>query len=155
MSSTSFLAFAMLVVLITLSWSQPGKAAPTSANADPERAAGKKKCVTKRKDGCSIVPEGFQCCNYSQCIQPGRCELILPPAPASWYTTDGKKKCIQKGKGKGADGCSVDPEGFQCCGNSQCFQHLGQPWGRCTRDDQHFAELESEYGPSMPPKGGE
>jgi len=28
-----------LVVLITLSWSQPGKAAPTLADADPERAA--------------------------------------------------------------------------------------------------------------------
>jgi len=39
MSSTSFLAFAMLVVLITLSWSQPGKAAP--AEADPEWAAGR------------------------------------------------------------------------------------------------------------------
>jgi len=38
MSSTSFLAFAMLVVLITLSLSQPGKGAPT--DADPERAAG-------------------------------------------------------------------------------------------------------------------
>merc|ERR1712212_382801 len=35
MSTTSFLAFALLVVLINLSWSQPGKAAPT----DPERAA--------------------------------------------------------------------------------------------------------------------
>jgi len=40
MSTTSFLAFALLVVLITLSLSQPGKAIPNSADADPERAAG-------------------------------------------------------------------------------------------------------------------
>jgi len=35
MSTASFLTFAMLV-LMTLSWSQPGKAAPTSNDSDPE-----------------------------------------------------------------------------------------------------------------------
>jgi len=36
MSTASFLTFAMLLVLMTLSWSQPGKAAPTSNDSDPE-----------------------------------------------------------------------------------------------------------------------
>jgi len=36
MSTASFLTFAMLLVLMTLSWSQPGKAAPTSNDYDPE-----------------------------------------------------------------------------------------------------------------------
>jgi len=36
MSTTSLLAFALLVVLINLSWSQPGEAALTSDRGDPE-----------------------------------------------------------------------------------------------------------------------
>jgi len=36
MSSASFLNFAMLLVLMTLSWSQTGKAAPTSDDSDQE-----------------------------------------------------------------------------------------------------------------------
>merc|ERR1719435_144982 len=36
MSTAAFLTFAMLLVLMTLSWSQPGKAAPTSNDYDPE-----------------------------------------------------------------------------------------------------------------------
>jgi len=36
MSTASFLTFATLLVLMTLSWSQPGKAAPTSNDYDPE-----------------------------------------------------------------------------------------------------------------------
>jgi len=36
MSTASFLTFATLLVLMTLSWSQPGKAAPTSNDSDPE-----------------------------------------------------------------------------------------------------------------------
>merc|ERR1719435_435873 len=44
MSSTPFVAPAMLVVLITLR-SQPGKAAPTLADVDPERDAGGKRAA--------------------------------------------------------------------------------------------------------------
>jgi len=36
MSTASFLTFATLLVLMTLSWSQSGKAAPTSNDSDPE-----------------------------------------------------------------------------------------------------------------------
>merc|ERR1712142_413519 len=40
MSTASFLTFATLLVLMTLSWSQPGEAAlRTSDHGDPERAA--------------------------------------------------------------------------------------------------------------------
>jgi len=39
MSTTSLLAFALLVVLINLSWSQPGEAALTSDRGDPEMIA--------------------------------------------------------------------------------------------------------------------
>jgi len=39
MSTASFLTFATLLVLMTLSWSQPGEAAPTSDDGNPERAA--------------------------------------------------------------------------------------------------------------------
>jgi len=53
MSTASFLTFATLLVLMTLSWSQPGKAAPTSndsnqeaeAEAEAERASEKKKDI--------------------------------------------------------------------------------------------------------------
>ena len=40
MTTASFLTFATLLVLMTLSWSQPGEAAPTSDHSNPERAAG-------------------------------------------------------------------------------------------------------------------
>jgi len=63
MSSTSFLAFAMLVVLITLSWSQPGKAAPTWAKANPERAAkmkpGEYVTVTSGIDGSAYASSEY------------------------------------------------------------------------------------------------
>jgi len=63
MSTTSFLTFATLLVLMTLSWSQPGEAAPTSDDGHPERAAGgffgfqkhvlPKTCASKNQD-CSL-----------------------------------------------------------------------------------------------------
>jgi len=60
MSSTPFLASAMLVVLITLSWSQPGKAAPTLADADPERAAGgKRQAAPYNKEGLIQAVAGY------------------------------------------------------------------------------------------------
>jgi len=39
MTTASFLTFATLLVLLTLSWSQPGEAEPTSDHGNPERAA--------------------------------------------------------------------------------------------------------------------
>merc|ERR1711970_748151 len=39
MSTASFLTFATLLVLMTLSWSQPGKAAPNADDGHPKRAA--------------------------------------------------------------------------------------------------------------------
>jgi len=81
MSTTSFLAFALLVVLITLSWSQPGKAAPILDNADPERAADKpdihrqKRCAnqgekcSKQQALTPLAPES-DCCNWRHsCIK--------------------------------------------------------------------------------------
>jgi len=63
MSNMSFLAFAMLVVLITLSWSQPGKAAPTWAKANPERAAkmkpGEYVTVTSGIDGLAYASSEY------------------------------------------------------------------------------------------------
>merc|ERR1712055_1081757 len=63
MSTASFLTFATLLVLMTLSWSQPGEAAPTSDDGHPERAAGgflgfqkhvlPKTCASKNQD-CSL-----------------------------------------------------------------------------------------------------
>jgi len=58
MSTASFLTFATLLVLMTLSWSQPGEAAPTSDDGHPERAAGglfgsRKTCASKDQD-CSL-----------------------------------------------------------------------------------------------------
>jgi len=47
MSTASFLTFATLV-LMTLSWSQPGKAAPTSNDSDPE---GSRSNVVERANG--------------------------------------------------------------------------------------------------------
>jgi len=48
MSTASFLTFATLLVLMTLSWSQPGKAAPTSNDSDPE---GSRSNVVERANG--------------------------------------------------------------------------------------------------------
>merc|ERR1712168_1262154 len=39
MSTASFLTFATLLVLMTLSWSQPGRAAPTSNDSNPDDEA--------------------------------------------------------------------------------------------------------------------
>merc|ERR1712087_524567 len=67
MSTASFLTFATLLILMTLSWSQPGEAAlRTSDHGDPERAAGpftgrqnsdaaacaKKWAYSRRQRGC-------------------------------------------------------------------------------------------------------
>merc|ERR1739838_649773 len=52
MSTASFLTFATLLVLMTLSWSQPGEAAlRTSDHGDPERAAGQYMGHQIRKPG--------------------------------------------------------------------------------------------------------
>merc|ERR1712002_538947 len=52
MSTASFLTFATLLVLMTLSWSQPGEAAlRTSDHGDPERATGQYMGHQIRKPG--------------------------------------------------------------------------------------------------------
>merc|ERR1719435_459569 len=58
MSTASFLTFARLLVLMTLSWSQPGKAAPTSNDYDPE---GSRPNVEESANGLS------GCCSATDC----------------------------------------------------------------------------------------
>jgi len=77
MSTASFLTFATLLVLMTLSWSQPGEAAPTSVDGHPERAAGgffgwhgrRKTCASKNQD-CSLPSyhaTKLPCCSGYTC----------------------------------------------------------------------------------------
>jgi len=91
MSTTSFLAFALLVVLITLSWSQPGKAAPTSDDADPARAADR--WVYNPKNGRWSLTDaprckGFleDCSKNEDCCTGLICEYYIGRTcvPSSW-----------------------------------------------------------------------
>jgi len=96
MSSTSFLAFAMLVVLITLSWSQPGKAAAaTSADANPERAAGiGLKNVLSRDRGTKCAKEA-QSCKSIKCCKKLLCvDWRNPYTKAVCVKTSEKSKAV-------------------------------------------------------------
>jgi len=65
MTTASFLTFATLLVLLTLSWSQPGEAEPTSDHGNPERAAGlwRKKLCAPLNHFCNVY---LPCCNTRQ-----------------------------------------------------------------------------------------
>jgi len=69
MTTASFLTFATLLVLLTLSWSQPGEAEPTSDHGNPERAAGfsytwRRRTCARLNEHCDDVY--MPCCNTRQ-----------------------------------------------------------------------------------------
>jgi len=97
MSNMSFLAIAMLVVLITLSWSQPGKAAPTWAKANPERAAkmkpGEYVTVTSGIDGSAYASSEYDN-EYFAAEKAFGTSSCSWPATCSWYWMSKLKRVI-------------------------------------------------------------
>jgi len=135
MSSTPFLASAMLVVLITLSWSQPGKAAPTLADVDPERDAGGKRATAgyvgkqeAKESALASIAKGIAK-DVKSLVHINK-EMYKEMASGG---SNGQKKCAEKDENCRSDKCC---EGLWCyasmqrCG-SPPEMTLKAPWECC------------------------
>jgi len=140
MSTTLFPAFALLMVLITLSWSQPGKAAPTLDDANLERAAGNvgNRLLAAEEHEALCPPMLLGCppgttqtrdgndengCPQYSCVGVSRCPpMLLGCPPGAKQTEDGIDE----------NGC---PQ-YSCVGVSRCPPYLlGCPPGTTQTED--------------------
>merc|ERR1719435_577523 len=106
MSSTPFVAPAMLVVLITLR-SQPGKAAPTLADVDPERDAGGKRAAAgyvgkqeAKESALASIAKGIAK-DVKSLVHINK-EMYKEMASGG---SNGQKKCAEKDESCRSDSC--------------------------------------------------